>query len=353
MDRRTSIFGRIKSWGASVRSRLAIAWQDVQIELDFLKFEREARKVHESVAEKQFSTSTLERELRLLQSKIDEECAARFGGTRKELAEERISIKAAISEHTEIQAYLQRDYRSEIEALVERKSQIIAGKKAAHAEVQQRREAIRSAYDRKSSEQTNLNYHAGEVRDWHTKSKRTPWLFGNGGRKLPKHSIFGQSFGDLESAKYKRDLAYDAVQAIKREISDEKSALDKGMGEIEKAQHKLDEIFKEIEQIRSAERYAIELRREGHTKGKISARLQDLRAQASAVDSKTSTLDKEQVDYRSARAAALGLSALETQVVDIKTGKAAFLATFDSEGERKTRMDMHRQAWLARRGEST
>jgi hypothetical protein len=42
----------------------------------------------------------------------------------------------------------------------------------------------------------------------HNKSERTPWLLVYGGKKIQNHSMFGQSFGDLDFYKSDRDKAY-------------------------------------------------------------------------------------------------------------------------------------------------
>jgi hypothetical protein len=63
----------------------------------------------------------------------------------------------------------------------------------------------------------------GDVDRWYAKSERTPWLFGNGGKKLPKYSLFGQSHGDLSSAKYRRGEAVSYVGDSKRRIADIKT----------------------------------------------------------------------------------------------------------------------------------
>jgi hypothetical protein len=51
------------------------------------------------------------------------------------------------------------------------------------------------------------------IKSWHNKSERTPWLLGYGGKRIQNHSMFGQSFGDLDFYKSDRDKAYYHVES--------------------------------------------------------------------------------------------------------------------------------------------
>jgi hypothetical protein len=46
------------------------------------------------------------------------------------------------------------------------------------------------------------------IKPWHNKSERTPWSLGNGGKIISNHSMFGQSFGDLDFYKSDRYKPY-------------------------------------------------------------------------------------------------------------------------------------------------
>jgi hypothetical protein len=341
--------GALKSWGDSVMERMARAWQDLRIEADFPRFDREARRTHGELAEQRFSTSAIDRELQRLRSKIDQECRNRFDSRRQNMVEERAAIKTAISECVETQEYLTRDYKAEFIALAHQKSGLIANKKALHFKLPMQREAVNRAYERKSSAQASLDYHAREVRSWYAKSRRTPWLFGNGGRKLPSHCLFGQSFGDLDAAKRGRDGAYKDIQAIKAEILREKEIVSGYQREIDEAQNELDKIFDRMEKVRSAQQHAITLRREGNTTRKIAARLNDLQAQASAAAANIAALEREERSFRDLRVANLGLPALEATRSAIRTERAAFLANFETDAERTKRIQLHRTSWLSQR----
>lgn len=66
------------------------------------------------------------------------------------------------------------------------------------------------AYDR-------LNEAIEDVDSWHSKANRSPLLFGNKGKTIPKHSLFGQSLGDRDAAMAMRGEAAGDIDCLKRE----------------------------------------------------------------------------------------------------------------------------------------
>jgi hypothetical protein len=50
--------------------------------------------------------------------------------------------------------------------------------------------------------------------------ERTPWLFGNRGKKLPDHTLFGQSFGDLDGYTADRERACAEIGSCKAAIAE-------------------------------------------------------------------------------------------------------------------------------------
>ena len=65
---------------------------------------------------------------------------------------------------------------------------------------------LSDAYEDLNSTKTDLN-------NWYQKSKGN--FIGNGGKKLPKHAFFGQSTGDRDSLKHKKDSIYKNIQGLK------------------------------------------------------------------------------------------------------------------------------------------
>jgi len=80
--------------------------------------------------------------------------------------------------------------------------------------IKRRHQAIKTdlseAYARLESAQA-------QVDAWYKKSNRSAILFGNRGKRLPRHAVFGQSFGDLDEAKGRRSEAVDDIESLKSE----------------------------------------------------------------------------------------------------------------------------------------
>lgn len=114
------------------------------------------------------------------------------------------------------------DFQSQLAEETQHKDNLFFDKEEGYRELDFLKERLSRAFSDKSSAYSDLASAKSEVNSWHSRSKRS--FFGNAGKPLPKHSLFGQSFGDLDAAKARRSSAVSDIADSKREIGRLKNA---------------------------------------------------------------------------------------------------------------------------------
>ena len=94
-------------------------------------------------------------------------------------------------------------------------------------------------------------------------------MFGNAENKIPKHSLFGQSYGDLDSYKYGRDSAYEDVQAAQSKIRDIKKDQLKIHHALSDIKREIKETFAEINLVKDARSKMFELKKSGYKRKEL------------------------------------------------------------------------------------
>ncbi len=151
---------------------------------------------------------------------------------------------------------------------------MIEKKRSLSNQVQDMKSSISSAYSEKKEAYDSLNYYSGQIDSWYAKSERTPWLFGNGGKKIPKHSFFGQSHGDLSSYKSSRNSAYYDAQSAKSKISQLKNRRQSYYDEINRISNEIGYLINKINHAKSDRNHWYELKKQGYTQKKLSHEIQ-------------------------------------------------------------------------------
>lgn len=191
----------------------------------------------------QYPAEALEKEVGDRERQITERVRSKYK-ERKKLYDDSIRMVAnRQSELKRIRKILMRDYEQELQKCYERKEQI-----------KRRHVSIKSEL---SDAHRRLKDAKADVVSWHRKSKRSGLLFGNSGKKIPQHSLFGQSYGDLDAAKARRNEAGGDIGNLK----DEKERLSAEFNRLDV----------KIQDIRDRQRERRELITQGYTHTSVEA----------------------------------------------------------------------------------
>lgn len=324
--------------------------REVRIKYDFLSYEENCRIEHLRRADVTHSTMQIEVELRSKIDQIQAQAEHLFNLKIIDLKVEVDQLKVIILEKQGILLILTRNYIQELQKLYEQKDALFSQKKDLFSSINAVGDEISDARSRKDLAYESLNYFKRCIESWHAKSDRSPWLFGNGGKELPKHSLFGQSFGDLDSYKCKRDCAYSEVQSCKSEIerlATKKRQLGERIGVLNNT---LDETLKKIIKVKSDRSLMHELKKIGHSKSQLQKILEDLGFLLINLKERLNSLEHKKNEFIESEKYRQGVVDLENIIQNIKNKKQLFLNAFDSDEAQDQRTEEHKQIWLRERG---
>lgn len=330
--------------------RIKNYFRDIRISLDFPQYERQCRREHEQQAQRRFSTKELDDEKKKLLARIESQASAKYDAL---INEKVVGIKChqAIANDTDyLLSYFIRNYKQELDDLYAEKDVLFQRKGGLYEKNNEIRELLSDAFDEKDKAYSDLNYHKERIDSWYAKSDRTPWLFGNAGRELPKHSLFGQSFGDLDSYKSHRDSAYDDVKEAKSKIDDLKQdqhALNAEIGQVKK---EIDELLSKINQAKKDRSKMYELKKTGHNRRDLQSKFDGLYLEIDKLTSEICGMKADKNEYIALEKHRYGVMDLETKIKEIEQKRSQFLDSFELEEYQQKRKRFHREAWLKQRG---
>ncbi len=332
------MFDRIKSF-----------FREVRIDLDFPRYDSQQRDEHERHAQRRFSTEQLNIEKGKLLKIIESEAGSKFNASIHEKENNKNQHEETARE-TEYLLSFFRHYKKELNDLHAEKEVLFSKKKSIYDDLSEIKGSLSEAFDEKSSAYSDLNDYKDRIDSWYAKSDRTPWLFGNAGKKLPKHSLFGQSFGDLDSYKYHRDSAYEDVQAAKRKIGDLKNdqhELHRAIGQVKE---EIGELFTQINNVKKDRSKMYELKKSGHQRKELQKKLDELRNIISSLAGEIENVLQRKYEFINQEKHRRGVVDLEDKIRKIEAEKDQFLKSFESEENKQNRKRAHREIWLKQRG---
>jgi hypothetical protein len=323
---------------------------EVRINADFPQYESSRLQAHTAESARRFDTAQLEREVATIKEKTCHAANEKFGVNTNALYGEIAVLEKDIRSTRWNLAIFERDYKSELndlhtkkDALLEEKDRLIAEMTALQEARSGAQESLQYAYDRLESAKNAIDR-------WYGKSDRTPWLFGNGGKKLPKHSMFGQSFGDLDGYKRDRGAAVSDIGNCKEEIGKIKSRQRRNKEHRDENKAAVTKIFEQINATKAARQLMYELKQQGMKyfaiKKELSAYLSsqaDLQNRLHALETQRNEFT-EQMKYR------LGINEREANIAEIRALKAQFLEDFHSLSNQELRRADHRKQWMSEHG---
>lgn len=309
-------------WIETQLAKLKGANRERKIRLAFPTFEAAKRAEHLQISLRKFPTGALEEEVHKLMGDVREEVRAKFEGPIVELENEVARVGSEIAQTKEELAILQHSYKSELDPLYEQLNVLSIETKAAQ--------------DGKQKSYADLEKAKERINSWHNKSKRSPFLFGNGGTELPRHSFFGQSLGDLDGYKADKSSASRDIARIRDQLAklnERRSEIHQGISVIKAARQRM---FDLKEQGRSVNRLQLSLSRQQATFLEHASRLAGLRTE------RGNALDAAR--YRT------GAFEIERLILALKLKRDDFVKSFDDPEVAAARFAAHVEDWINAHG---
>lgn len=260
--------------------------------------------------------------------------------------------RVAATEHglrkdRQLLSIFERNYKAELDALYAQKTELFEEKEGLLADAQAMKAERSGAHDDLQEAYGDLEDAKSDVDRWYAKSERTPWLFGNGGKKLPRHSLFGQSHGDLSSAKYRRGEAVSDIGDSKRRIADIKARQAAVRHAIDRNYAEIGSVMEKIGSVKKDRQHMYDLKNEGVDPTVLRTTIKTTQSTLTDLERQLQSSENQRLALIQETQARLGLGEREAAVADLLSRKARFVKEFDSEQSRATRQDEHRRQWMA------
>ncbi len=324
--------------------------RNVRIKADFNRCEKTLISARAVEADLRFDTSQLERDIAGIERRAKEAAHLEFGAELdgKQLALKSLApIKLALKGHIEL---LQRDFRHELDLLHEEKTKLFRDKDLLLDEtrdLQRKRVAVKADLD---DAYENLELAKASVESWYRKSDRSQWLFGNSGTKLPSHSLFGQSFGDLDGYKERRDSARRDIGSHKSDMDDIQRKKQANGKRRDANQSELTRLFKRIDAVKHARQSVYDLKQQGVSLPGLKQELSDVLRNEAQLENEFRQSEVVRDAFVVRHKADLGFGERMEAVRRLQTERRQFLALFESANAIAARRETHRQAWVRARG---
>lgn len=292
--------------------------KNFRIALDFPKFEAQARAQHIARAALRFSTDALERDANARMTEPRIEAEIRFGVPIKETQLAMSRLPSVITEKQTMLSLFDRSYKEELDFLYCERKALVA---KCHA-----------FRDERSKAYNELAQANSAISSWHSKSRGT-W-FGNGGKKLPKHSLFGQSFGDLDGHKVGKNTATSEISRCNTEINN--------------LRDRIQELTCAIDKVKTDHQRMFDLRKQGHNRFRLQQEIRYAQNQHDEQYARIRHLEIEKVDFLQAAKHRLGVVSLDADIERIINLRSDFIQAFDAVKSLEQRKLVHREVWLMR-----
>lgn len=289
---------------------------DARIKCNYPGYECQARSRHMASAERRFSTAELELEVLRRMADSRQIAAQRFAHPVDELNAQTDRIQFRLQDSQEQLAIFARNYKAELDHLHDRKSQLF--------------DELGTLKDAKDAAYADLEQASDDLDRWHAKS--ASGFFGNGGKQLPRHSLFRQSLGDRDGLKGDRDSAGEEIAACKEQVAAVKRSLD--------------EVTAEIARIKADRQRMFDMREQGHSWHGLQHSISKGESLMADAQREIARLQSEGHEFILAAKHRTGTITLEAEIDKVRGLRDAFIRSFDTPEAGATRKLEHRQAWL-------
>lgn len=293
---------------------------DARIAVAYLGYERECKKQWVADAERKFSTTHVEQDIRTRMAEPLRHVASTFSASISDLEGRRANVRRVVSEAKDKLAILERDYKAELDAAYTTLNET-------RAELDECRKNLSDAHDELNSAKSNLD-------SWYSRAEGN-W-FGNGGKKLPKHAFFGQDLSDRDRYKSRRDSAARDVGRYKSERT--------------RIEHRMDKARAKVQQIKDARQAMFDLKKEGFDKRIITSAINTGNNDLRTIGEEIAQIEKLRDQFIHQTKLTLGVYDLEKEAERLRKEKDTRIKAYDSEPVILERKAKHRAEWLAARG---
>lgn len=298
----------------NILQRIRNGWREAVIAATFRRFEEQLRVEHLATAEHAFDSSSLQAELNAFLAPHEARASEVFDqpiSSAVLVVQATQARMAALKDELEL---LSRDLQKELQAQFGRQESL--------------REERRSASNRCHAAAARISAAQDQIDRWHRRSKSAWPIVGNAGRRLPQHSLFGQSFGDLDGHKADRDSAYAELQSAKRQVA----AVSDQLGEVDN----------EIDALKQARRAQIDMFKAGLSVRDHAALIASTAAELGEQRSACVRLQAKRTAMLANARALPEAKHLTAEIDRIARHKSAFISAFDSAEAASNRRAQHR-----------
>ena len=324
--------------------------QNVKIWIDFPSYNKQCKEEYLALAEFKFSTKKLEEDIQQKLKPILNEKKVLFDYKFDRLQRDTKSLESGNSNLRTMLSLFEHNYKSELSQKYDEKKSLYDEKNGLHERINKIREELKDAFEEKDEAYRRVNSAQDDVDSWHAKSQRSTFLFGNKGKKLPNHSIFGQSYGDLDGYKYDRDEAYSDAQGCRDEIDSLKSDQNSTWLRINEIKDRIHILKAEIINTKDDRQKMFEMKKKGinsnKLKNKININSNTIKEQTHMLDD----IDTQRVDFLKVSKRQAGIDKKEDEIRKIHKEKIQFINEFNKEHSIGLRKTKHREEWLKKYG---
>lgn len=323
---------------------------DLRVDWAFPRFEQLALTAHMAEAEWRFESSQLRTQVELIRSRAAEAAKEKFSEETNALERELDELAPRLKLMQSHFAILTRDYKSEIDGLYKRKDALIAESQVLGQSMEDLQRERANAQENLSNAYAHLQHVKDGISSWHNESKRSQWLFGNKGKKLPKHAIFGQSFGDLDDLKAGRDRAARAIGECKATINEIEARKRRVWEERQEKKSAVAAVHTQIDAVKVARGHMFDLRGQGLNPSNVGDEIAELTHVDTDFRARRTKVQAETSKFIKAVEGDLGIRDREAEILAIGRAKDQFVSEFHTEERRAARRREHRDQWLKARG---
>jgi hypothetical protein len=291
--------------------------QNIRIDFAYPAYEATAKAAYVALANSRFSTKELAAEIESLMTIPRQEAFTLYQAPITKLSLSISTMSGELSDCRVNLSFFSRSYKDELDPL--------------YALIDQFKVERKVLYSDKDDAYEDLNKAKKEIESWHSRSQRT-YFFGNGGKELPRHSLFGQSFGDLDAYKADRAEASEEIQSCNCEIG--------------RLKGQMTTACTQINSIKVDRQHMYDLRKQGLNAGNLKKTLLETERQIGRLQADLKQLEAQRVSFFEAARYRLGVVAREAEIARIVLLKNNFLSIFEEPQAKSARKLAHRIAWL-------
>lgn len=288
----------------------------VRIAIAYPEFERECRADWDSEARERYSCTALRSEIAARMTEPTREASRQFDDPILAARRKKSDLELVSQNARERLRILERDYQGELDA-------VYASLNLLKDQLRICRTELSDAYD-------TLNAAKADLDSWYRRAEGN-WL-GNGGKALPRDSIFGQSIADRDRLKARRESAAREIGRLKSR----RSTLEQ---DVRAVGTRIGELKQQREAMHA-------LRSQGFDLRLVKGALATATEQATASEHEIARLTAARHEYLAQAKRALRVPELEQQVWQRERDLQERLEAFDGDPEKQSRKARHRQMWL-------